>query len=192
MTQPHWCDSGFVRDPDDDWRSEWTEDAWHKIKGQCLFHVNYSFPMTSKYDSSGMRIWGVKIPDLDAIVYRPEFEIAYEIWSSNVVSGDMGGILTQKDGHPTNVYMALYDPNRVKLAEFKHGELSGPPSYRNKTSCDVEIKPDTGIYTIDWTVSRTEDNGTADRQPTGMVEGNFKFDSNADLLRMRLRVNYNI
>jgi hypothetical protein len=180
-----WWDSGYVQDPTEGMKSEWTEDGWHKIQGQCRFYPNWSYQEVPKYDSNGVKIWGVKVPNLDSIVFTPKFELACDIWTSNVVSG---GVVTQRGEHPIALYVALRDPDRQTLAEWKDGTRKRSYSFRDNYETGVTIKPDTGVYTIEWMIARNEDDGTRDRQPSGSVESTFTFDSNADRLRQKLRI----
>ncbi|HEU4403897.1 MAG TPA: hypothetical protein VFS43_01180 [Polyangiaceae bacterium] len=99
--------------------------------------------------------------------------------------------MTQKDDHPMALWAGIKNSSDTLLAEYKTTTPRGP-NHNEKVSTGVEIKPDTGIYTIEWSISRTQYDGTRDRQGAGTVEGRFQWDSNADALRMHLRAYYNI
>ena len=100
----------------------------------------------------------------------------------------LGGRVTQRGEHPIALYVALRDPDRQTLAEWKDGTRKRSYSFRDNYETGVTIKPDTGVYTIEWMIARNEDDGTRDRQPSGSVESTFTFDSNADRLRQKLRI----
>ncbi|MFS8068066.1 MAG: hypothetical protein ACMG6S_17055 [Byssovorax sp.] len=188
MSKNYWWHSGYIEDPEGEWKVEWTEDGWHKMKGQVRFHVGGSWGMGKKY-VNGTPVWGVTVPDLSTLTFNPEFDISYEIWSSNVIAG-VG--LTQKNGHPITLYAALYNPARARIAEYKSVESSRGPSLRERVSCGVQIAPDSGVYVIEWSVARNEDTGTRDRQSSGSVEGRFEWDSNSDVYRQTLSGIHNI
>jgi len=193
-----WAERGYIQDPtDSDYMVEWTEDKWHKIHGQFRFHAGSSYQTVDKRNSHGGIIWGVTVPDLSSIVLEPRFEFAFEVWTSNVVSG---GIVNQRGEHPMVLLAEIYTPDEyaqkvvsrvTPLARFKNAQMRGP-SFRETFPSGIRIQPDSGRYIIEWSIARSENDGTRDRQGTGGVTGHFEFDSSCDDLRRRLRINHNI
>ncbi|MDC3959492.1 hypothetical protein [Polyangium jinanense] len=188
-------ESGYIQDPDGDecdFKVVWTEDHCHKIQGQFRFRPKWGYQMMRNRDAYEQVIWGVSVPDLRTLAFEPQFEFAYDIWSAIDVPG---GAVDQRGEHPITLSAAIHTPEQAKQKAFSEvtplaqcKQFATTPSFRQTFPTGIRIKPDAGLYIIEWSISRTEHDGTRDRQPSGSVGGRFEWNSNDEKLRQAIRI----
>ncbi|MYT33309.1 MULTISPECIES: hypothetical protein [unclassified Streptomyces] len=178
-------------------KSEWTSNDWYKVCGEFTFRPRLRYQMMNKKDHSGRPIWGVEVPDLNSARWEPEFEFAYDIWTSNGVSG---AALTQRGQHSVWLFATIYSEyqwsggGRYETARVaKIGtKRCCKPSHRETISADRRIECDSGKYYVEWSISRLADDGTADRQGDGGPQGVIEWDSDAAQIKREIAINQNI
>ncbi|MEU9487447.1 hypothetical protein AB0D83_27945 [Streptomyces decoyicus] len=183
-------------------KTEWTSDDWHKVCGEFTFHPQFKYRMRDKKDKHGIPMWGVQVPDLESAWWEPKFQFAYDIWTANVVSGAMPTVLTQRGKHIVGLFAAVYTQEQwdervtmrvTPVAKFTT-KLCPDPSYsfRETFPMGQSIACDSGKYYVEWSISRSEDDGTRDRQGDGGPQGLIVWDSDARRVKDEVAKNQNV
>ncbi|TBO59333.1 hypothetical protein EYS09_12715 [Streptomyces kasugaensis] len=184
-------------------KTEWTSDKWHKVCGEFTFHPFLRYQKRDKKDQYGAPIWGVEVPDLNSAWWDPMFEFAYDIWTSNVVSSELvPTVVTQRGDHVVGLFAAIYTQEQwdarvtkrvTPFAKFTK-KVSPNPSYTFRETFPTEqrIECDSGKYYVEWSISRSEDDGTRDRQGDGGPQGLIVWDSDAAGIKHDIAINQNI
>jgi hypothetical protein len=198
MSELSWEEQGFLRDPKDEAVSGWTQDDWYKINGSIKLFPNSSYRMMKKKDRDGVPIWGVEVPNLDTLVFKPEIEFTCDIWTS---IGVQKGAVNQRGEHPIALYAAMYTQTDWErrhsitlkpLGQEVRYEGRVGPSFGHKASLGIELKPDTGVYVIDWQITRTERKTDVKLQPSGSIGSYVYWDTRFERLRQLMIANHNI
>ncbi|MGW2633824.1 hypothetical protein ACWC2K_31455 [Streptomyces chattanoogensis] len=177
-------------------KTEWTSDNWHKVCGEFTFHPNFRYQMRDK-KKDGRIVWNVKVPDLENAWWEPQFEFAYDIWTSIIVSK---GAVNQRGEHSVGLFAALYTEDQwhskttmrvTPLAKVR--PVEGPSySFRGTFPTEKRIECDSGKYYVEWAIRRIENDDTRDRQGDGGPEGVIVWDSDAAEIKRRIAINQNV
>ncbi|MDV5145426.1 hypothetical protein R1T08_14695 [Streptomyces sp. SBC-4] len=154
MSDFTWVQRGYAQDPSaDDYDGTLiyipgVKGDVHHIEGQGRFHWNAHYRTKKAGRSAGQAYEHFyEVPDLDTLVYQPEFGINYRVWTTKNGNRVLDG------RHPTRWMMALYTADREKLAEWEGQWSLREHSHTEKHSLGIEIQPDSGIYQCLWVLN---------------------------------------
>ncbi|MFZ4298700.1 hypothetical protein ACOZE3_12415 [Streptomyces cinereoruber] len=123
----------------------------HHIEGQARVHLNWAHRMKKAGQRPGDAfIHFYEVPDLDSIVYRPQFELNYRVWTTKNGQHVLDG------RHTVKWHMSLYPENWASIdgeTRLAHWEVDWPRNghtHSEKFDPGIEIKPDTGVYKFLW------------------------------------------
>ncbi|WP_411105668.1 hypothetical protein [Streptomyces sp. cmx-4-9] len=147
--------TAYLQDPaggEKTMKSMWTKDEMHKVEGQFRFHPGVQYETVTRPGPSGAPDYERKVPDPKTLAWRPGYEFAWSVSDSTLVKK----ALTTKDGvHTIVVHAVLRGPKGERVAQVDQ-ELEGKPATgRQKIAGTRRIGCDTGVYTVEWSLTRS-------------------------------------
>ncbi|MFD9355508.1 hypothetical protein [Streptomyces sp. NPDC060031] len=147
--------AAYLQDPGGDekkMKSMWTKDEMHKVEAQFRLRPSIQYETVTGPGPKGAEDYKREIPDPKTLAWQPVFEFAWSVSDSTVVKK----ALTTKDGrHPIVVHAVLRTHGRAKAAEVRQELADRPATGRVKVPGGRRIACDTGVYTVEWEVTRT-------------------------------------
>jgi hypothetical protein len=156
-------------------KSAWTEGDRHKLSGQFRFHPGMDYKLKDKPGPSAAPEWAGKTPDLDTLVYRPEFVFSYEVATSAILKK---GITEKKGRHPVTLHAVLRDPKGAEVARFHEPKPDRAATGEKTVPLGRTVGCDTGTYTVQWQIARTGGAGDA-----ASVGGELRWNSSCTSFR---------
>ncbi|MFJ7773641.1 hypothetical protein [Streptomyces yangpuensis] len=149
------AEGAYLQDPaggEKTMKSMWTKDEMHKVEGQFRFHPGVRYKTVSHPGHSAAPDYERKVGDPKTLAWEPSYEFAWSVSDSAVVKK----ALTVKEGeHPIVVHAVLRRADRSEAAQVRK-ELTGKPATgREKVAGNKRVACDTGVYTVEWSVTRS-------------------------------------
>ncbi|MFJ6779740.1 hypothetical protein [Streptomyces yangpuensis] len=149
------AEGAYLQDPaggEKTMKSMWTKDEMHKVEGQFRFHPGVRYKTVSHPGHSAAPDYERKVGDPKTLAWEPSYEFAWSVSDSTVVKK----ALTVKEGeHPIVVHAVLRRADRSEVAQVRK-ELTGKPATgREKVAGNKRVACDTGVYTVEWSVTRS-------------------------------------
>ncbi|WP_407837461.1 hypothetical protein ACE1OC_15115 [Streptomyces sp. DSM 116496] len=166
--------TAYLQDPsggEKSMKSMWTKDDMHKVEAQFRFHPTIQYKTITRPGPKGAEEYERKVGDPKTLAWAPVYEFAWSVADSQGVKK----VLTTKDGKQALVLHAvLRDARRAEVARV-HQELQNRPATgRTKVPGGKRITCDTGVYTVEWSVTRTG---------YGTLTGSLPWDSSCEQYR---------
>ncbi|MEU9415607.1 hypothetical protein [Streptomyces sp. NPDC048272] len=147
--------AAYLQDPGGEekaMKSMWTKDDMHKVEGQFRFYPTVQYKTVTKPGPDGAREYERKVADPKTLAWLPSYEFAWAVSDSKLVKR----AVTTKDGrHPIVVHAVLRDAKRTKAGEVRQELTDRPGTGRTKVPGGKRIACDTGIYTVEWSLTRS-------------------------------------
>ncbi|MGW7440258.1 hypothetical protein [Streptomyces sp. NPDC054849] len=176
LVQPATAAEGtaYLQDPaggEKTMKSMWTKDEMHKVEGQFRLHPGVQYKTVTRPGPSGAPDFERQVADPKTLAWLPSYEFAWSVSDSTVVKKAM----TVKEGrHPIVVRAVLRTAGGAVAGEVRK-ELTGkPPSGREKVAGAKRIACDSGEYTVEWSVTRSD---------FGTVTGTLRWNSSREQYR---------
>lgn len=166
--------TAYLQDPaggEKDMKSMWTKDDMHKVRGQFRFHPGIQYKTVTRPGPSAAPDYERQVADPKTLAWLPGYEFAWEVSDSTVVKK---ALTTKEGGHTIVVDAVLRDAKRAEVGKVRQ-ELTGKPATgRVKIAGGKRIVCDTGVYTVEWSLTRSG---------YGTLTGRLSWDSSCEQYR---------
>ncbi|MFJ2820066.1 hypothetical protein ACIO7M_02975 [Streptomyces toxytricini] len=161
----------YLQDPagaDKAMKSLWTKDEMHKVEAQLRFHPGIRYKTVPRPAHPAAPDHERRTGDPKTLAWEPEFDFGWAVSDSMLVKK----AVTTKDGrHPIVLHASVRSASRGTAVEV-HRELADRPATgREKVPGGKRIACDTGVYTVEWSVTRTG---------YGTLRGSMPWDSSCE------------
>ncbi|MFE4633989.1 hypothetical protein ACFRJ1_11495 [Streptomyces sp. NPDC056773] len=168
------AEAPYLQDPsggDKTMKSMWTKDEMHKVEAQFRFFPGIQYKTITRPGPKGAEEYERQVGDPSTLAWEPAYEFAWSVADSQGVKK----VLTTKDGKQALVLRAvLRDARRTEVAQVRQELKNRPATGRTKIPGGKRITCDTGIYTVEWSVTRTG---------YGTLTGSLPWDSSCEQYR---------
>ncbi|MEU8778765.1 hypothetical protein [Streptomyces sp. NPDC048606] len=171
----------YLQDPAGDgkkMKSMWTKDDMHKVEGQFRFYPGVQYKTVTRPGPDGAREWERQVGDPKTLAWLPSYEFAWAVSDSALVKR---AVTTKEGKHPIVVHAVLRDAKRAKAGEVTRELKDRPATGKEKVAGDRRIACDTGVYTVEWSVTRTG---------YGTLTGTLNWDSSCEQYRTAFAANH--
>ncbi|MFE9258909.1 hypothetical protein [Streptomyces sp. NPDC006879] len=181
--------ASYVQDPAGGakkYRSQWTEDGRHKLSANFRLNPNPVWKTMRAKDRSGGFVGEMTVPDPKTLAFKPSYEFGYEVGTAVLLKK---GTLAKSGKHSVTLHAELRPKGARSgtrpLLVIHEEYAEGKPTLRKTFTPGRRIACDSGVYRVDWKVSRAP--RTRAGKDAATVRGTLDWNADCEGLRSALR-----